>query len=151
MRLVLAGPDGWGTDQLDAALAAAVTVTACARLGFVPRRTERDLLAGAAVVAVPSFYEGFGLAAAEAMLAGAPVVASDAGSHREVVGDAGLLVPAGDRDALAGALARVLGDEAARRRPRRRGPVQAGALTLGPHRRRPRRPVPPGDRRRRPA
>jgi glycosyltransferase involved in cell wall biosynthesis len=40
------------------------------------------------------------------------VVASDAGSHREVIGDAGLLVPAGDVDALAAALHRVLADDA---------------------------------------
>jgi glycosyltransferase involved in cell wall biosynthesis len=80
-------------------------------------------------VAVPSFYEGFGLTAAEALLAGVPVVASDTGSHREVIGDAGLLVPATDTDALAGALHRVLTEDDLAADLRRRGPAQVAPLT----------------------
>jgi len=59
--------------------------------------------AAALAVLVPSHYEGFGLPALEAMACGAPVIAADAGAHREVVGAAGLLVdphdPAAWRDA----------------------------------------------------
>lgn len=51
------------------------------------------LLGGATAVLVPSRYEGFGLPALEAMACGAPVIAADAGAHREVLGTAGLLVP----------------------------------------------------------
>jgi glycosyltransferase involved in cell wall biosynthesis len=129
LRLVLAGADGWGTAELTAALTASPHAARIIRLGFVTEADRGDLMAGAAVVAVPSHYEGFGLTAAEAMLAGAPVVASDAGSHREVIGDAGLLVPARDTEGLAEALDRVLSDEALAADLRRRGPEQAGALT----------------------
>jgi glycosyltransferase involved in cell wall biosynthesis len=129
LRLVLAGPDGWGTDQLADALAQARHRDRVVRLGFVSEDDRAALLAGAAVVAVPSFYEGFGLAAAEAMLAGTPVVASDAGSHPEVVGDAALLVPPGDHDALVAGLGRVLEDDALAATLRASGPVQAGRLT----------------------
>jgi glycosyltransferase involved in cell wall biosynthesis len=129
LRLVLAGPDGWGTAELADALAASPHRARIARLGFVTEADRGDLLAGAAVVAVPSHYEGFGLTAAEAMLAGTPVVASDAGSHREVIGDAGLLVPARDAEALAAALHRVLTDDALAADLRHRGPTQAGSLT----------------------
>jgi glycosyltransferase involved in cell wall biosynthesis len=129
VRLVLAGPDGWGTTELAGALAASRAADRIVRLGFVTEADRGDLTAGAAVVAVPSHYEGFGLTAAEAMLAGVPVVASDAGSHREVIGDAGLLVPAGDTDALAAALGRVLTDEALAADLRRRGPLQVAPLT----------------------
>jgi glycosyltransferase involved in cell wall biosynthesis len=129
LRLVLAGPDGWGADQLAAALSSARHRDRIVRVGFVPEADRGALLAGAAVVAVPSFYEGFGLAAAEAMLAGTPVVASDAGSHREVIGDAGLLVPPGDHDALVDALARVLDGGALAGELRARGPRQAALLT----------------------
>ncbi|WKD51489.1 glycosyltransferase family 4 protein [Microbulbifer spongiae] len=68
----------------------------------------------AAVVACPSLYEGFGLPAGEAMACGTPVVSSDGGALPEVVGDAGLLVPAGDSQALAEALDRVLSSETLR-------------------------------------
>lgn len=129
LRLVLAGADGWGGDALTAALAASPHRDRVARIGFVPEADRGDLLAGAAAVAVPSFYEGFGLTAAEAMLAGVPVVASDAGSHREVIGDAGVLVPADDVDALAAALHRVLADEALAADLRRRGPERAARFS----------------------
>ena len=130
LRLVLAGPDGWGTAGLDEALArAARHRDRVVRPGFVPENDRGDLLAGAAVLAVPSFYEGFGLTAAEGMLAGTPVVASDAGSHREVIGEAGILVPAADHDALTGALDRVLTDGSLATRLRALGPEQAAPLT----------------------
>jgi glycosyltransferase involved in cell wall biosynthesis len=129
LRLVVAGSDGWGTTQLTEAITRAHHRDRIARLGFVTEADRRDLLAAAAVVAVPSHYEGFGLGAAEAMLAGTPVVASDAGSHREVIGDAGLLVPATDHDALVSALSRVLTDGALADDLRRRGPLQVASLT----------------------
>ena len=74
---------------------------------------EEDLPAlysHAAVFVQPSSYEGFGLTALEAMACGTPVVAADAGSLPEVVGDAGLLVPPRDVAALADALESVLAD-----------------------------------------
>jgi len=52
----------------------------------------------------PSLWEGFGIALVEAMAAGLPVVASDIPPHREVVDDAGILVPPEDVEALARAL-----------------------------------------------
>ena len=58
--------------------------------------------------------EGFSLVALEAMGVGTPVVAYDYGGPPEVLGECGLLVPPGDRDALAEALLRVLEDGAAR-------------------------------------
>jgi glycosyltransferase involved in cell wall biosynthesis len=64
------------------------------------------------VFAQPSHWEGFGLVLLEAMAAGVPIVASRASAIPEVVeeGVTGLLVPPGDADALAGALATVLAD-----------------------------------------
>ncbi|PCO06524.1 glycosyltransferase family 1 protein [Microbulbifer flavimaris] len=72
--------------------------------------------AEAAVVACPSLYEGFGLPAGEAMACGVPVVSSDGGALPEVVGDAGIIVPAGDSMALATALRSLLEDPALRAR-----------------------------------
>lgn len=70
--------------------------------------------ARASVVVCPSLYEGFGLPAGEAMACGTPVISSDGGALPEVVGDAGIVVPAGDSDALAEALDRLLADSSLR-------------------------------------
>jgi glycosyltransferase involved in cell wall biosynthesis len=57
---------------------------------------------------LPHLKEQFGRAAVEAMAAGVPVVAYDSGSLPEVIGDAGLLVPEGDRDELVRAIESLL-------------------------------------------
>jgi glycosyltransferase involved in cell wall biosynthesis len=81
--------------------------------GPVPQEELVTLLQGAAVVAVPSLYEGFSLPAVEAMACGTALVTTDAGALPEVVGDdAGLRVRAGDVGELTAALARVLDDPA---------------------------------------
>jgi glycosyltransferase involved in cell wall biosynthesis len=129
LRLVVAGADGWGVGPYDAAVSAARHGAQIVRLGYISERDRGDLLAGASVVAVPSLYEGFGLVAAEGLLAGAPVVASDRGSHPEVVQDAGLLVPASDVDALGHALHRVLTDDGLADSLRQRGPQQAARFS----------------------
>jgi len=68
-------------------------------------------LAQASVVVVPSLGgEVFGFVLAENMLRALPVVASDLGAFREVLGDTGLTFRTGDAADLASALARVLDD-----------------------------------------
>jgi MMP alpha-(1->4)-mannosyltransferase len=84
--------------------------------------TDADLareMAGAAVFCLPSFSEGFGLPALEAMACGTPVVVGDGGALPEVVGDAGV-VCAPDPDAIAAGLARALADRGLGERGRRR-------------------------------
>lgn len=80
-----------------------------------------DLYASADVAVVPSVYEGFGLPAGEAMACGVPVVATDGGALPEVVGDAGVQVPAEDAGALADGVVELLEDPQRRRRLGRRG------------------------------
>lgn len=111
VRLVLAGPDGWGVDALAEAVGQARHQDRIVRLGWVDDDERAALLRGATVVAYPSVYEGFGLVPLEAMAAGVPVVSTRAGAIPEVVGDAAELVDVGDVDALAGALARLLADD----------------------------------------
>ncbi len=81
-------------------------------LGAVSDAERNELLATAAVQLMPSRFEGFGLAAAEAMAAGVPLVAAAVGSLPEVV-DAprgGVLVPPDDPQALASATEKLLDD-----------------------------------------
>lgn len=71
------------------------------------------LLAGAEIAVVPSYYEGFSLPAVEAMACGTPLVATDTGAIPEVTGPDGgtvRLVPPGDGEALAAAIAALLDD-----------------------------------------
>lgn len=113
VELWIAGPAGWGERQLSEAVEAARHRDRVKRLGWVP--DVAGLLAGAACLAYPSLYEGFGFPPLEAMAAGVPVVATSAGSVPEVTGDAAVLVAPADAVALAGAIGRVLDDEALRR------------------------------------
>ncbi len=85
------------------------------RTGRVPAATMASLFEHAAVVVVPSRYEGFGIPALEAMAAGTAVVVADAGALPEIVGDAGVVFPSGDDAQLAVELHRILDDEDRRR------------------------------------
>jgi glycosyltransferase involved in cell wall biosynthesis len=77
--------------------------------GPLPEPDLVALLQRAAVVAIPSLYEGFSLPAVEAMACATPLVTTDAGALPEVVGTkAGLRVPAGDVEQLTAALQLVL-------------------------------------------
>ncbi|GIV88221.1 MAG: glycosyl transferase family 1 [Chloroflexus sp.] len=85
------------------------------RLEIVGRVSETEkirLLRQAAVVAVPSRYEGFGIPLIEALAAGAPVVTTDVVAGNEIIEHerTGLLVPYGNVAALADALTRLLND-----------------------------------------
>jgi glycosyltransferase involved in cell wall biosynthesis len=80
------------------------------RLGRIDDDIKHWLLRRASVLAYPSLDEGFGFPIVEAQLAGTPVVASDVGAGSEIGGGGVHLVTGGDTAALAGAIARVLGD-----------------------------------------
>ena len=67
-----------------------------------------ELYAKATCAVVPSLYEGFGLPAGEAMACEVPVVSTNGGALPEVVGDAGLIVEAGDHEALKESIAYLL-------------------------------------------
>jgi phosphatidylinositol alpha-mannosyltransferase len=86
-------------------------------LGPVDDATKAAALRSVQVFCAPNLRgESFGMVLTEAMAAGAPVLASDLDAFRAVLGDsgAGRLFPAGDADALAGALAALLDDPAGR-------------------------------------
>jgi glycosyltransferase involved in cell wall biosynthesis len=98
LDLVLAGG---GSRQAPADMGAA------RRLGYVDLPALVDLYSAATSLVFPTRYEGFGLTLLEAMGCGCPVVAYDNSSLPEVAGDAAVLVPDGDADALGRAAAEV--------------------------------------------
>ena len=81
-------------------------------VGYIPDTGRRALFEGASLLVLPSWNEGFGLPALEAMAMGVPVVASNRGALPEVLGGAGLLFDPARPDALADALERILTDSA---------------------------------------
>ena len=95
------------------------------RIGFVSDQERDRRVADAAILVHPSHYEGFGFPIVEAMASGTPVVTTSGGAIPEIAQDAALLVDAGDADALAGALMKVLKDEETRERLVRAGRERA--------------------------
>ncbi len=113
--VVLAGAPGWGSEALDSAIDTHGVRDRVVLAGAVDDSTRADLYAGAELLVYPSLDEGFGLPPLEAMDAGLPVVTTTAGALPEIVGDAALLVPPDDAEALASAILSGM-DDAERRR-----------------------------------
>jgi len=89
------------------------------------------LLREADVLFIPSLWEGFGIAAVEAMAAGLPVVAGDVPGLRDVVGTrAGILVDPYSISGMSRALERVLTDRELYRRLASAGPERASAYSI---------------------
>jgi len=106
-KLLMVGPPGWGEGavrRLEDGLELGAHVV---RAGYLPRGELPGVYRAARALVFPSLVEGFGLPPLEAMACGTPVVATHAGGLRESVGEAGLIVPPGDPEALADALERL--------------------------------------------
>jgi glycosyltransferase involved in cell wall biosynthesis len=116
-RLVLCGDAGWGSSTPSDE---GIEVT-----GYVSRERLRDLYRHARLFVYPSRGEGFGIPPLEAMACGAAVIATRTGAIPEYGEGAALLIEPGDRTALAGAIARLLGDEALRSELAGRAPERA--------------------------
>jgi glycosyltransferase involved in cell wall biosynthesis len=128
--LVLPGGAGSSEGAVAAQIAASPRLRQhVRRLGRISDADVSGLLELADVVAVPSRYEGFGLPALEAMAAGTAVVAADATSLPEVVGDAGRLVPVGVAGAWGEAISDLLADATERARLASAGLARAAHYT----------------------
>jgi glycosyltransferase involved in cell wall biosynthesis len=117
-RLVLAGQVGWGTEDVERALAAAGCAERVVRVGYVPDGAIPALLRRATVVAYPSLEEGGGLPALEALACGAPLITTSGTAMEEMAAGAAVLVAPGDDGALAAALDEALSQAVAPGAPR---------------------------------
>jgi len=127
-QLVLAGsgaPGMLGADDIYRVIAELDLRSSVVLAGRVPDEQLPGLYADAAVLVMPSLYEGFGFPVAEAMASNTPVVCSNVSSLPEVAGDAARLVPPADVNALAAAIDDVLRNAALADELRRKGLVQA--------------------------
>jgi glycosyltransferase involved in cell wall biosynthesis len=106
-QLALAGGAGWRGGEIAETVRRRGLDPDVRLLGYVPDEDLPWLYRGAELVVVPSQYEGFGLSALEAMACGTPVLAADATTLPEVVGDAGELFAPGDPALLARRIAEI--------------------------------------------
>jgi glycosyltransferase involved in cell wall biosynthesis len=122
--LLIAGQRGWMWEQIEREAGDGVVL-----LGHVSDAELPALYRGAAVVAMPSLYEGFGLPLLEAMACGAVVAASNASSFPEVAGDAAVLLDPREPDRWAETMRELLGNEERRRQLRQKAIERAGLFS----------------------
>lgn len=97
--------------------------------GFVPDEELAHFYSAAEAFVFPSYLEGFGLPAVEAMACGAAVIASEAGSLPEVLGGAGMMFDPHDARALTVCMRRLLRDSGLRQSMRQAGLERARSFT----------------------
>ncbi len=125
--LVLAGFKRWSFERELAPIRELGLEERVKYVGYVADEDLAALYSGAECLALPSWYEGFGIPILEAMACGCPVVTSS-GRHAapEVAGGAALLVDPADPGAIAAGLSQVLDD------PKLRAELIAKGLVRGP-------------------
>ena len=127
--LVVAGGKGWMYEPVFNEVRALGVEDRVIFAGYADPEDLALWYSAATVFVYPSLYEGFGLPVLEAMACGTPVITSDTSSLPEVAGDAALLVNPRDVDAMAAAIARLMGDPALRADLRERGLARARAFS----------------------
>lgn len=131
--LVIAGRDGWKLEPIHRALrsvsASSPPGSHIHRVRAMDDAERRELLLAAELVVVPSWYEGFGLVALEAMQAGTTVVAAKRGGLTDVVGESGILLDPDDASEWPVALARLMADPEERRERAQAGKSRSQGLS----------------------
>lgn len=125
LQLVIAGGRGWGLDDLQNEISRLQITNLVRMTGFVSDAELGTLYRRAKFLAMPSFYEGFGLPIIEANAAGIPVLTSSSSSMPEVGGKAALLVDPLNDQSIANGLERLLADASLYQRLRQAAAMNA--------------------------
>ena len=128
-KLVLVGRYGWMYEELLRQINNLDLEEMVHFTGYVSQEDLPLVYNLSSLFVYPTLYEGFGLPALEAMACGAPVITTDVSSLPEIVGEAGILVPVNNVEALYGAMIAVLGDEDLRRKMINKGIQRAAKFT----------------------
>jgi glycosyltransferase involved in cell wall biosynthesis len=128
-QLVIAGKEGWLTDELYAYVERAGFHGRLRFTGYLREDELAALYSSCSLFIYPSLYEGFGLPPVEAMACGAPVITSRVESITEVVGEAAYLIEPTNVTALAEGIVKLLEDGEARGRLKQKGRARALEFT----------------------
>lgn len=128
-NLVLVGRKGWAHERVFGVVEELGIGDKVRWLGHLSDEAAGLLLKGAAVMAYPSLYEGFGLPALEGMASGVPVLSSDSHALREVCGDGALLVDPMDEGAIFDGLRTLALDRGEANEIAERGRARAQSFT----------------------
>ncbi len=129
VELVLVGGRGWIYEEIFARVEALGLGNRVRFAGYVDDEELPLWYNAAAVLAFPSFYEGFGMPVADALACGTPVVAAATSSIPEAGGEVALYFEPRDADELAERLRQALDDPEVRRNTRAAGPAHAAGFS----------------------
>ncbi len=129
VELVLVGGRGWIYEEIFARVQALGLGNRVRFAGYVDDEELPLWYNAAAVLAFPSFYEGFGMPVADALACGTPVVAAATSSIPEAGGEVALYFEPRDADELAERLRQALDDPEVRRNARAAGPAHAARFS----------------------
>lgn len=128
-KLVLAGAWGYQGEEIKEAIEKSPFRDDITHLSYVPDKNIQELYKRASVFFFPSWYEGFGIPALEAMALGCPVVISSGGALQEVCADAALAVNPADASEMANALEKLLSDDVLRKSMIEKGLMRVQGFT----------------------
>jgi glycosyltransferase involved in cell wall biosynthesis len=124
-RLVLAGSQGYGSEEIVARIDSSPRRSDIKLTGYITDEALKNLYRQASIFAFPSLDEGFGMPALDAMTWGIPVLTSNRSALPEIAGEAALLVDPLRSDDIADGLIRLAQDETLRIRLTQAGPEWA--------------------------
>lgn len=127
--MVLAGPTGYGGEEVRNRISALPIEKKVVLTGYVPKEDLPVIVAGARAAVFVTLYEGFGLPVVEAMASDVPVIVSNVSSLPEVAAGAALVVDPYDTAEITAAMERVLTDDDLRDRLIRVGRERAREFT----------------------
>ena len=127
--MVIVGRPGWGYKEILQQIDVLNLKDKVHFTGYVPAQDMPIVYNLAQVFVYPSIYEGFGLPPMEAMACGTPVITTDVSALRDHVGEAGILIPSQDEEALVQAMRKILLDPDLRKLLSLRGRQQVANFT----------------------
>ena len=127
--LVLAGGGGWLMDDFQKDLEALDLTRDVIMIGYTDDMSLRWLYQNCLAFVYPSLFEGFGMPVLEAMSLGAPVVTSKVSSIPEIVGQAGILIDAGEADTIYQGMSQLAADEGLREALKQKAKQRASSFS----------------------